>query len=151
MALFPDSDDDQLMDTFLGDLPADEEPFEDDTRSEDKTPEPVRTGPPPTTNSILSGLNGKKIKIVAASKRNGNGPSKVATTTTVTAPASKISAVNRKPQAINVSDSESDDEVPASAPAPKKPVGRPPGRPAMVPTRGSSSGKRGRGRPRKTM
>ncbi|KAI4630605.1 hypothetical protein J4E80_001543 [Alternaria sp. BMP 0032] len=150
MALFPDSDDDQLMDTFLGDLPADEEPFEDDTRSEDKTPEPVRTGPPPTTNSILSGLNGKKIKIVAASKRNGNGPSKVTTTTTVTAPASKFSAVNRKPQAINVSDSESDDEVPASAPAPKKPVGRPPGRPAMVPTRGSSSGKRGRGRPRKT-
>ncbi|KAI4688780.1 uncharacterized protein J4E84_004710 [Alternaria hordeiaustralica] len=150
MALFPDSNDDQLMDTFLGDLPADEEPFEDDTRSEDKTPEPVRTGPPPTTNSILSGLNGKKIKIVAASKRNGNGPSKVTTTTTVTAPASKFSAVNRKPQAINVSDSESDDEVPASAPAPKKPVGRPPGRPAMVPTRSSSSGKRGRGRPRKT-
>ncbi|KAH6875556.1 hypothetical protein BKA58DRAFT_124096 [Alternaria rosae] len=151
MALFPDSDDDQLMDTFLDDLPADEEPFEDDTRSEDNTLGPARTGPPPTTNSMLSGLNGKKIKIVAASKRNSNGPGKVTTTMTVTAPASKFSAVNRKPQAINVSDSESDDEVPASAPAPKRPVGRPPGRPSMVPNRGSSSGKRGPGRPRKTM
>jgi hypothetical protein len=151
MALFPDSDDDNIMDTFLGDLHADEEALEDEIWSEDKTPEPVRTGPPPATNSILSGLNGKKIKIVGAtSKRNGNGPSKVTTTTTVTAPASKFSSVNRK--AINVSDSESDDDaIPASAPPPKRPVGRPSGRPSMVPTRGSSTGKRGRGRPRKTM
>jgi hypothetical protein len=151
IALFPDSDDDKLMDTFLGDLPA-EEPFADEMQFEDKTPEPVRTWPPPPTNSILNGLNGKKIKIVGAvSKRNGNGPSKVTTTTTVTAPASKFSSINRKPQAINVSDSESDDEIPASAPLPKRAVGRPPGRPLMVPTRGSSTGKRGRGRPRKTM
>ena len=150
MALFSKLDDDQLMDNFLGDLPADDEPLEEEKRSVDKTPELVRTGPPPTTNSILSGLNGKKIKIVGpASKRNGNGPSKVTTTTAITTPASKFSAINGKPQAINVSDTESEDEIPASAPAPKKPVGKPPGRPSMVPTRGSSSGKRGRGRPRK--
>jgi hypothetical protein len=151
MALFPESDDDQLMDNFLADLSADDEPLQGESGPVDKTPEPVRTGPPPSTNSILSRLNGKKIKIVGpASRKNGNRTSKV-TTTTPSAPAPKSSGVNRKPQAIDVSDTESEDEVPASAPAPKKPLGRPSGRPSMIPTRGSSSGKRGRGRPRKTM
>jgi hypothetical protein len=149
MALFPESDDENIMDDFLGDLPAEDEPFEDEAQSEVETPEPVRTGRPQPTNSILSGLNGKKIKIVG--KRSGDGPSKITTTTTVTAPAFKFQPVNKKAPAVNLSDSESEDDIPASAPAPKKPVGRPPGRPSMVPNRGSSSGKRGRGRPRKTM
>jgi hypothetical protein len=150
MALFPESDDeDQLMDHFLGDLPAEDEPLEDEARSEIGTPEPIRTGPPLATNSILSGLNGKKIKIVG--KRNSDGPGKVTTTTSITAPASKFTAANKKAQAVNPSNSESEDDIPASTPVPKKPVGRPPGRPSMVPNRGSSSGKRGRGRPRKTM
>jgi hypothetical protein len=151
MALFPESDDDdQLVDGFLGDLP---DPASEDEASADlATPEPVRTGPPPTTNSLLAqrDMIGKKIK-VSASKQNGAGTSKVTTTTTVTAPVSSFTSVNRpKPKAIDLSDSESDDNIPATAPAPKKPVGRPPGRPSMVPTRGNL-GKRGRGRPRKPL
>ncbi|CAN9298930.1 unnamed protein product [Alternaria alternata] len=139
MALFPESDDDQLMDNFLADLSADDEPLQGESGPVDKTPEPVRTGPPPSTNSILSRLNGKKIKIVGpASRKNGNRTSKV-TTTTPSAPAPKSSGVNRKPQAIDVSDTESEDEVPASAPAPKKPLVPPPSTtsfntsPAMMP------------------
>jgi hypothetical protein len=153
MALFSESDDeDQLMDNFLRDLPAEDEPFEGIVHSEFDTSEFVRTGAPPSTNSMLSGLNGKKIKIVGvSSKRNADGPSKVTTTTTMTAPASRFTNINKKPQAIDLSDSESEDNIPASAPAPKKAVGRPAGRPSIVPTRGSSSGKRGRGRPRKTI
>jgi hypothetical protein len=151
MALFPESDDDdQLVDGFLGDLP--DPASEGETPLDVATPEPVRTGPPPTTNSLLAqrDMIGKKIK-VSASKQNGVSTSKVTTTTIVTAPVSSFTPVNRpKPKAIDLSDSESDDNIPASAPAPKRPVGRPPGRPSMVPTRGNL-GKRGRGRPRKTM
>ena len=56
MALFPESDDDQLMDNFLADLSADDEPLQGESGPVDKTPEPVRTGPPPSTNSILSSM-----------------------------------------------------------------------------------------------
>jgi hypothetical protein len=159
MALFDDDED--LIDGFLGDLPDDEAPFEEpfeepsdmppeESCEEEPTPEPTRLGPPPTTNSLFArpDMVGKKIKIV--SKRNGDS-SKSTATTTVTAPALGFKAINRRGQAIDLSDSDSDDDVPASAPMPKRPVGRPPGRTSMVPTRGSSSGKRGRGRPRKTM
>jgi hypothetical protein len=147
MALFPESDDEEdVMNNFLDDLPVEDEPSEDEVQSKFDTPEPIRTGLPQPTNSLLSGLNGKKFKIVG-SKRNGDGPSKVTTTTTVTAPASKFTTVNKKAQAVNLSDSESEDDIPASAPAPAP---KRPGRPSMVPNRGSSSGKRGRGRPRKT-
>jgi hypothetical protein len=145
MAMFEGSDEDNLIDGILGDLP-DEDPFEDAP-----SPEPARTGPPQATNSILTrpDMQGKKVKITAvSSKRNGES-SKTVTTTTITAPASSFATVGKRGPAIDLSDSEED--IPASAPAPKKPVGRPPGRPSMVPTRGSSSGKRPRGRPRKTM
>ncbi|KAJ5031672.1 hypothetical protein J3E73DRAFT_396694 [Bipolaris maydis] len=143
MALFPHSDDDdQIMDSFLDDLPTEDEPSEDEAQPEISVPEPVRNGPPQHTNSILSGLNGKKIKIVGSSNRSGNG------STNVTAPPSQFTPVNKRAQPINLSDTESEDEVPATAPAPKRPVGRPPGRPAMKPTRGSGCGTRGRGRPR---
>lgn len=143
MALFPHSDDDdQIIDSFLGNLPAEDEPSEDEAQSEISVPEPVRNGPPQHTNSILSNLNGKKIKIVGSSNRSGNGA------TNVTAPPSQFTPVNKRAQPINVSDTESEDEVPATAPAPKRPVGRPPGRPVMKPTRGSGYGTRGRGRPR---
>lgn len=142
-ALFPHSDDDnQIMDSFSGDIPAEGEPSEDEAEPETSVPEPVRNGPPQHTNSILSGLNGKKIKIVGSSNRSGNGP------TNVTAPQSQFTPVNKKAQPINISDTESEDEVPATAPAPKRPVGRPPGRPAMKPTRGLGYSTRGRGRPR---
>jgi len=134
MALFPESDDDdQLLDDFLGDLPAEE------SLREEILPEPVQLVLPNPSNPILSGLNGKKTNIAAASvNRKGN-----------TTPATRSASITKKASAINLSDTESEDEIPASAPIPKKLLGRPPGRPSMVPTRGSSSGKRGRGRPRK--
>ncbi|KAF2833996.1 hypothetical protein CC86DRAFT_462217 [Ophiobolus disseminans] len=152
MALFEGSNDDNnLVDGFLDDLP-DEEPFQEELLPE-PSPEPVRIGPPQAPNSLLTkpGMTGKKVKIVSAnSKRNGES-TKTTTTTTITAPASTFATVSKRGLAINLSDSDSEEDIPASAPVPKKPVGRPPGRPLMVPTRGSSSGKRGRGRPRKTM
>ncbi|KAF1940861.1 hypothetical protein EJ02DRAFT_435250 [Clathrospora elynae] len=154
MALFPESDnEDDLMNDLLGDFPAEDEPF-DEEQFEGETPEPVHTGSPQSTNSVSGrpGMNGKKINVVsAASRHNGDEPSNFATRTTVTAPVSKFTNVNKKAQAIDESDSESEGDIPASAPAPKKSVGRLAGRPSMVPNRGSSSGKRGRGRPRKTL
>ncbi|KAJ4365229.1 hypothetical protein N0V83_008847 [Neocucurbitaria cava] len=146
MALFPESDDEaQLIDGFLGDLPVHSDPMEDEQPSEEETTEPTRAGPPPTKNSIFNrpGVNRGNIKIV--------GSTRATTTTTVSAPASKFTSVNRKAQAVDISDSDSEEDIPANAPTPKKAMGRPPGRQSMVPTRGSSAGKRGRGRPRKTM
>jgi hypothetical protein len=155
MALFEASDDENnLIDGFLGDLPDEEEPEEQEQPWDEASPEPVRTGPPQPTNSILTrpGMEGKKVKIVgaAASRRNGDN-TRTTTITTITAPASTITTANKKSLAIDLSDSDSEEDIPASAPMLKKPLGRPPGRPSMVPTRGSSLGKRGRGRPRKTM
>jgi hypothetical protein len=150
MALFPGSDDDdQIMDTFFDNLSDEDEPLDNEVQPE-QSPESARTGPPQATNSIFArpDMNGKKIKIVG--KRNGGDASKTTTAPTVAAP-SKFKPINRKAPSINLSDSESEEDIPASAPAPApKPLGRPPGRTSMMPTRGSSSGKRGRGRPRKT-
>lgn len=147
LALFPESDDDRIMDSFLDNLSAEGEPSEDEVHANNDVSEPVRNDPPRHATSLLSGLNGKKIKIRGPSNRNGNAA------TPATAPSS-FTPVNKKPRTINLSDTESEDEVPAAAPAPKRSVGRPPGRPSMKPTRGSSSGTRGqgrgRGRPRKT-
>ncbi|KAH7094666.1 hypothetical protein FB567DRAFT_459266 [Paraphoma chrysanthemicola] len=161
MALFEGSDDEEdLVDGFLGDLPIDER--EEDEQSQDgispgpspePSPEPVRTGPPPSTNSIFTrpGMEGKKVKIVGAtsSRRNGD-TTRTTTTTTITAPASTFAAVNRKSKEIALSDSDSEEDVPATAPV-QTSLGRPLGRSSMVPTRGATPGKRGRGRPRKTM
>ncbi|RAR11613.1 transcription factor jumonji aspartyl beta-hydroxylase [Stemphylium lycopersici] len=139
MAIFPESDDEeQLMDNFLGDLDAEDEIPEVEVQPEVSLPKPMHNGPLPPTNSILSGLNGKKIKIFGSSNRNGTGRNKA------TPSASKFKPVNRKPQSIDISDTESEDEIPATAPTPKKPVGRPPSRPSMAPARGSSFGTRGR-------
>ncbi|KAF2127171.1 hypothetical protein P153DRAFT_320677 [Dothidotthia symphoricarpi CBS 119687] len=160
MALFEGSDDDDhYTNDFLGGLAAEDSPPPDPLSEEENNlpdsepeiePEPVRAK---ATNSIFTrpGMNGKKIKIVSASKkRNGEASSKTTTTTTFEAPPSTFTSVNKK--AVDLSDSESDEDVPASAPVAKRPVGRPPkNRGAVVPSRGSSSGKRGRGRPRKTM
>lgn len=129
----------------------DEEPVDDDFIFA----EPIRAGPPQATNSLFGRpeMNGKKIKAVsAASKRNGES-SMTTTTTTITAPVSTFTSVNKRTSAVDMSDSDSDDEIPASAPEPKKPVGRPravPTRGGMTPTRGGGTPKRGRGRPRKT-
>jgi hypothetical protein len=147
------SDDEEPVEDFFKDLAA-EEPLDDDSDF-GTLAKPVRTGPPQAPNSLFDRpeMNGNKIKVVsAASKRNGENTT-TTTTTTITAPVSTFTSVNRRPQAIDLSDSDSDDEVPASAPAPKKPVGRPrmvPTRGGMVPTRGGGTPKRGRGRPRKS-
>ncbi|KAH7380017.1 hypothetical protein BKA66DRAFT_571099 [Pyrenochaeta sp. MPI-SDFR-AT-0127] len=155
MALFADSDNENgLIDSFLGDLPAEARSPVDGQQLGDGTVEPVRVGPPQATNSLFARpeMSGRKIKIVAASKRNADQSTKTTTTTTTyTAPPSKFTSINRKVQAIDLSESDSEDDAPTSAPAPKKRVGRPPGRPLMIPTRGSSTPKRGRGRPRKTL
>ena len=151
MALF-NSDDEEPVDDFFNDLAA-ENPVLDEPDFD--FAEPIRAGPPQATNSLFERpeMNGKKIKVVsAASKRNGENST--TTKTTFTAPISTFTSVNKRSQAVDLSDSDSDDEIPASAPMPKKSVGRPravPTRGGMVPTRGGGTPKRGRGRPRKTM
>jgi hypothetical protein len=155
MALFEGlNDEENLVDGFLGDLPNEEELVEDEDQvREEALPEPpARTGPPQTTNSIFARPNmiGKKIKIVSASSKRNGEITKTTSSTTIAAPVSGFTTINKRGQVIDLSDSESEEDIPASAPTPKKSVGRPPGRPLMVPTRGSSSIKRGRGRPRKT-
>ncbi|KAL1612259.1 hypothetical protein SLS60_000483 [Paraconiothyrium brasiliense] len=140
----------ESLNGFIDTLAAEDEPLAHERVAEPSS-SPTANGPPlQSTNSLLSkpGMEGKKIKIV--SKRSTDGASKTTTTTTIKAPLSGFTAVNKKvSKSINVSESESDseDEIPATAPVTKRPVGRPPGRPPLVPTRGSSSG-RGRGRPR---
>lgn len=159
MALFEGPDeDDQYTDIFLTGLGA-ETPLPPDHPPEEvhDYPEPapkVSTEPvrEQATNSILTrpSMNGKKIKIVSTTnKRDGEASRKTTTPVVVEAPMPSFTSINKK--TIGLSGSESDGDVPPSAPAPKKPVGRPPKRGTVVPSRGSSSGKRGRGRPRKTM
>lgn len=151
MALFEGSDDEGagVIDDFLGNLSngEEEEPLHNSPPPVDPTPSPepipVRAGPPPTTNCIFAQprTRSKRIKIVSAqSKANGSG-------STTTVASSSFRPVNRRGKEINLSDSDSEDEVPASAPVVKKGLSRP----AMVPTRGGGPVKRGRGRPRKTM
>jgi hypothetical protein len=162
IALFDGSDDDQnnMVDDFLGNLsnkedePRSSEPTEAEPILHEPSPlrellDPAPTGPPPAINSIFNqpGMRGKKIKIVSArSKRKGDTTK---TTITTTTPASFLPAttgftpVNKRSKEIELSDSDSGDNIPAMV---KKKVGRP----SMVPTRGGSA-KRGRGRPRKTM
>jgi hypothetical protein len=151
MALFDDTNDGgALIDDFLGDLSHDDQvpylvPSPPYTKSISPEPRPLRTGPPATTNSRFAqpGMRGRKIKIVSAqSKRNGES----AKATTITAPSSGFNTVNKRAKAIDLSDSDSEDEIPATAPEPKRV-----GRPSMVPARGGGAVKRGRGRPRKTM
>ena len=138
ISLFETSDDNASVDGFLEDLTVEEESLSDEPM-EDAAQTP-RTGPPQIKNSLLSrpGMSGKKIKITSALKRD----SEVATVATTP---SSFTSINRT---VDLS-SGSEDDVPANPPPPKRPVGRPPGRPSMVPTRGTSTPKRGRGRPRK--
>ncbi|KAJ4319598.1 hypothetical protein N0V94_003831 [Neodidymelliopsis sp. IMI 364377] len=156
MALF-NSDDDAPVDDFFNDLAADDPVLDEpDLESE---PEPIRTGPPQATNSLLDrpGMNGKKIKVVsAASKRSDDAAATTNTTSMLMAPVSSFTSINKRPQTVDLSESDGDDEIPASAPVPKKPVGRPRGMVptrggGATPTRGGGTPKRGRGRPRKTM
>jgi hypothetical protein len=145
MTLF-NSDDEEPVDDFFNDLPT-EDPVLDEPSFEIFA-EPIRTGPPQATNSLFDRpeMNGKKIKVVsAASKRNGEN-STTTTTTTFMAPVSTFTSVNKRAQAVDLLNPDSDDEIPASVLVPKKPVGRP----RAVPTRGGDTPKRGRGRPRKT-
>ncbi|KAJ8118669.1 hypothetical protein OPT61_g403 [Boeremia exigua] len=155
MAIF-NSDDEEPVDDFFNDLAA-EDPVLDESDI-DQPLESTWTGPPQATNSLFDRpeMNGKKIKVVSsASKRDGERSTTTTTTTEATVPVSSFTSINKKPKAIDLSDSDSDDEIPASAPAPKRPVGRPRLVPTrgggMVPTRGGGTPKRGRGRPKKIM
>ena len=165
-----DEDIDEPLNGFIDDFAAgiaDEPPASSPQFDKKPTPEfpeidsivkpgpapPLRNGPPTTSNSILSrpGMNGKKIKIVAAgAKKNGE------TKTSTTASFKAVNANSKASKQVDLSDSSSDgeDEIPAKAPEPKTPLGRPVGRPSMVPTRGGTGKRgrgRGRGRPRLTM
>lgn len=163
MALFDGDGDDgddgtNDVDAFLNglsdseaDAPAVEDaPIEEAqlSSSPESEPEPVRTGPPPTTNSIMNqpGMRGKKFKIVGAqSSRNGTAT----TTRTLTSFTASFTPVNRRAKEIDLSESDSDDAIPANTPVPLVK-----GKSAMVPTRGGGASRgrgRGRGRPRKTM
>ncbi|KAF2690860.1 hypothetical protein K458DRAFT_326781 [Lentithecium fluviatile CBS 122367] len=151
--------DNESLNGFIDNLAADDEPLAHERdASMSESPVAQRTGPPQPTNSIFAkpGMVGKKIKIVSArSKRNGESASKTTTTTRIKAPVSTFKGVNApasKRVELSSDESDSEDQIPAKAPEPAvKTPGRPRGRPSMIPTRGSSSGKRGRGRPRKTM
>lgn len=160
MALF-NSDDEEPVDDFFNDLAAEDPVMDDDVANGpnlETENEPVRSGPPQAVTSLLDrpSMHGRKIKVVsAASKRNGESSTTI-TTTTIIPPVSTFTSINKKPQIVDLSDSDSDgdDEIPASAPVPKMHVGPPravPTRGGMVPTRGGGTPKRGRGRPRKTM
>ncbi|KAJ4986453.1 JmjC domain-containing protein [Stagonosporopsis vannaccii] len=153
MALFH-SDDEEPVDDFFNNLTA-EEPLshEPDLAA---LAEPVRTGPPQATNSLFDRpeMNGKRIKVVSSASKRNSENSTTTSTTIITAPILTFTSVNKRPQAIDVSDLDSDDEIPACAPPSRQPSGRA----RLVPTRGgirvSIGGgmpKRGRGRPRKEM
>lgn len=169
LAEYFEGSDNESLNGFINDLAAQDEPPVHETQASPQSssesspaaaPVPAPTATLHTTNSIFAkpGMAGKKIKIVSAqSKRNGESyaqPSATASTTmnTISAPVPSFRSVNKRVKAVELSDesdSDSEDQIPASAPAQKGPFQRPLGRPAMVPTRGSSSGKRPRGRPRK--
>jgi hypothetical protein len=149
----------ESLNGFIDTLVADDEPLAHERDAlDDVSPATLRTGPSQPINSIFAkpGMVGRKIKIVSAqAKRNVEGPSTTTTTTTIKESLSSFTSVNRKgSKHVDVSsdDSDGDDEIPAKAPMPAtKTSTRLGGRLPMVPTRGSSSGKRGRGRPRKTL
>ena len=103
-----------------------------------------------TTNSIFTTprVPGKKITIVG--KKSSDTPA--APTAVMIPKPSTFVSINKKPKSINVSDSESEDEIPAKASnAEKKTPSKPVGRSALKPTRGRGYAGRGRprGRPRK--
>ena len=152
IALF-NSDDEEPVQDFFNELAA-EHPVLDEPDFATLA-EPVQDGPPQAINSLFDRpeMNGKKINVVSsASKRNGETSTTISTTT-VTAPASTFTSVNKRSHAVELSDSDSDDEIPASAPPPKRSVGRPrlvPSRGGGIrPSRGNGTPKRGPGRPRK--
>ncbi|KAF2279699.1 uncharacterized protein EI97DRAFT_430730 [Westerdykella ornata] len=176
MALW--DEDGEGIDGIIEGFAADDEPLHDERAngegeeslfvSASESPEAVRTGPPLSENSIFSrpGMAGKKIKIVSSTKRNsGAGPSATAATTASTATTSTAANVlgsnlaSMKERVTvdlsDFSDSDSEDEIPATAAAaatPKRGPGRPPGSGRVVPSRGGAVvGKRGRGRPRKSV
>ena len=118
--------------------------------------EPIHTSLPQATNSPLSrsSTNGKKAKFVsAASKRNSENRAPT-TATTVAAPVPTFTSVNKIPQIVDSSDSDSMDEIPANGPIPKKPFAQPRTvltRGGMVSTRDGGLSKYGMGCSRKTM
>ncbi|KAF2184301.1 hypothetical protein K469DRAFT_688783 [Zopfia rhizophila CBS 207.26] len=149
-----DSDNESLQD-FINTLAAEGEPLIQEKEPMPKaSPVAVCSGPPKSGNSIFSrpGMSGKKIKIVSAKRPNRTaGPAmKTTATTTVTAPVSTFTSINKgvtsqkiMQKAVELSESsDSEDEIPANAPASKTPAGRP----SLKPSRGSIRG-RGPGRP----
>jgi hypothetical protein len=160
IAEYLEGSEDESLDGFIDTLAADDEPFAHERDLTPKEPSTTaRNGPLQSTNSLFAkpDMFGKKVKIVSAqSKRNGEGLSKMTTTTTIKAPPSSFVSVNKRgPRRVDLSsdDSDDDDEIPAKAPLPpaETTVSRPRGRPSMVPTRGGGTANRGRGRPRKTL
>lgn len=112
-------------------------------------PQPIHPSLPPATNSLLSrsGTNGKKAKFVSTGSKRNSENCILTTPATVTAPVPTFTSVNKRPEPVDSSDSDSVDEIPANAPIPKKPVAQP----RTVPTRGGGPPKHGMWRPRKTM
>jgi hypothetical protein len=148
VAEWAECSEDESLNGLIDNLAADDEPL---FQEKQLSPKP-RAGPPQSENSLLAraGLSGKKIKIVPA-KRDGRPVLSLKSTPGTDRPSAS------KSKAVELSDSDSEEETPAKAPvsaktARGKPIRRPPGRPRTVPTRGGGNvAKRGRGRPRKTM
>ncbi|KAH9876112.1 hypothetical protein J1614_003991 [Plenodomus biglobosus] len=148
MSLFPESDDEhQVLDDFLGDLPDEQNPVIDEEPSEDESPPVAPVGPPQVSNSLLNrpGMAGRSIKIVGTTtKKNASGTAISTRTTRTTSPGAKLTSVNNKAVMVDISESDSQEDIPATAPRRRS-------RTSMVPTRAGGAPKRGRGRPRKTM
>lgn len=140
------------LDGFIDTLAAEDEPLANEKRDQvepESSPAPERPGPLlRTSNSIFAtpGVPGKNVKIV------GKKTADTATTTPAAVVYPKVAtftSINKKAKSINVSDSESEDEIPARASSVvKKTPSKPAGRPGLKPTRGGGYGGRGRGRPR---
>jgi hypothetical protein len=145
-------DEEGSLDGFIDTLAAEDEPLANEKRDQvepESSPAPERPGPLlRTSNSIFAtpGVPGKNVKIV------GKKTVDTATTTPAAVVYPKVAtftSINKKAKSINVSDSESEDEIPARASSVvKKTPSKPAGRPGLKPTRGGGYGARGRGRPR---
>ncbi|KAF2709302.1 hypothetical protein K504DRAFT_490833 [Pleomassaria siparia CBS 279.74] len=154
IAEWAEGSENESLNGLIDNLAADDEPL---YQEKQLSPKLGHSGPPQSENSLLSrpGISGKKIKIVSASAQHEGVTSGNSTPVPPDRPPVNGSTDSR---ILELSDSDSEDEIPAKAPASAKaalgrPLGRPPGRPsAIVPTRvGLNVGKRGRGRPRKSM
>lgn len=142
MALYSGSEDESnLVDDFLGDLPADDQSSDHEVPPETDSLEattPYAARLPPVQSGLTS-INERSM-----TRANGDTATTTKIAPAIASPATKRRNAAKKGQTIDISDSESEDEVSVPSPVAKKPMARRPGRPSMKPTRGAGIVRRGR-------